>query len=185
MLYRSLRVPREELGLTQKAVAKKIGISKLHYYRCESGYCPSERTRKRICNFYTRRGRLMLEEDVFPEELRPDSRRIPEHMKDPLHSVSERLLPRSDSSRDANPEYAAMQAELSERVNLVLKSLSPRQEKVIRMRFGIGESYDRKRTEVADEFEVTPEYIRQVEMTALRRLRNPVRAKELEPFWED
>ena len=78
-----------------------------------------------------------------------------------------------------------MQAELSERVNLMLKSLSPRQEKVIRMRFGIGESYDRKRTEVADEFEVTPEYIRQVEMTALRRLRNPVRAKELEPFWED
>ena len=64
------------------------------------------------------------------------------------------------------------------------KTLTPREEKVLRMRFGIGEKSDHTLEEVGQDFEVTRERIRQIEAKALRKLRHPSRSKQLKPFVE-
>jgi RNA polymerase primary sigma factor len=64
----------------------------------------------------------------------------------------------------------------------VLATLTPREEKVLRMRFGIGERSDHTLEEVGQDFEVTRERIRQIEAKALRKLRHPSRAKKLFAF---
>jgi len=66
----------------------------------------------------------------------------------------------------------------------VLKTLTPREEKVLRMRFGIGEKSDHTLEEVGQDFEVTRERIRQIEAKALRKLRHPSRSKQLRSFVE-
>jgi len=74
--------------------------------------------------------------------------------------------------------------DLSEQVNKVLGSLTPREERVLRMRFGIGEKSDHTLEEVGQDFEVTRERIRQIEAKALRKLRHPSRSKRLRTFLE-
>ena len=64
----------------------------------------------------------------------------------------------------------------------ILKTLSPKEEKVIRMRFGIGEKSDHTLEEVGQDFEVTRERIRQIEAKALRKLQHPVRSRKLHGF---
>lgn len=64
-------------------------------------------------------------------------------------------------------------------IDEILSTLSPREEKVLRMRFGIGEKYDHTLEEVGQDFGVTRERIRQIEQKALRKLRHPTRAKKL------
>jgi len=66
----------------------------------------------------------------------------------------------------------------------VLATLTPRQERVLRLRFGIDENADHTLEEVGQDFGVTRERIRQVEAKALRKLRHPSRAKRLRPFVE-
>jgi RNA polymerase primary sigma factor len=83
-----------------------------------------------------------------------------------------------------NPQEAVISANLSETTRKVLASLTPREEKVLRMRFGIGEKYDHTLEEVGQDFEVTRERIRQIEAKALRKLRHPSRAKKLKSFLE-
>jgi len=72
--------------------------------------------------------------------------------------------------------------ELIRIVAKVLKTLTPREEKVLRMRFGIGEKSDHTLEEVGQDFEVTRERIRQIEAKALRKLRHPSRSKQLKSF---
>jgi RNA polymerase primary sigma factor len=67
----------------------------------------------------------------------------------------------------------------------VLNSLSPREAKVVRMRFGIGMSSEHTLEEVGKEFEVTRERIRQIESKALRKLRHPSRAERLKSFLDE
>jgi len=83
-----------------------------------------------------------------------------------------------------NPQEAVISANLTETTRKVLASLTPREEKVLRMRFGIGEKYDHTLEEVGQDFEVTRERIRQIEAKALRKLRHPSRAKKLKSFLE-
>ncbi len=71
---------------------------------------------------------------------------------------------------------------LSEKTRKILASLTPREEKILRMRFGIGEKSDHTLEEVGQEFDVTRERIRQIEAKALRRLRHPSRGKQLKDF---
>jgi hypothetical protein len=73
---------------------------------------------------------------------------------------------------------------LAEQTRKVLATLTPREEKVLRMRFGIGEKSDHTLEEVGQDFEVTRERIRQIEAKALRKLRHPSRSKRLKAFVE-
>src|SRR5690606_36759122 len=81
-----------------------------------------------------------------------------------------------------NPAEAVINMNLSDQTRRVLKTLTPREEKVLRMRFGIGEKNDYTLEEVGQDFEVTRERIRQIEAKALRKLRHPSRSKSLKTF---
>src|SRR3990167_3234753 len=81
-----------------------------------------------------------------------------------------------------NPSEAIANLNLSEQTQRVLATLTPREEKVLRMRFGIGERSDHTLEEVGKNFSVTRERIRQIEAKALRKLRHPTRAKKLKSF---
>jgi len=81
-----------------------------------------------------------------------------------------------------SPAEAVIGLNLSEQTRRVLKTLTPREEKVLRMRFGIGEKSDHTLEEVGQDFEVTRERIRQIEAKALRKLRHSSRSKHLKSF---
>jgi RNA polymerase primary sigma factor len=81
-----------------------------------------------------------------------------------------------------SPSDAVIGLNLSEQTRKVLSTLTPREEKVLRMRFGIGERADHTLEEVGRDFEVTRERIRQIEAKALRKLRHPSRSKKLKAF---
>jgi len=81
-----------------------------------------------------------------------------------------------------SPSDAVINLNLSEQTRKVLATLTPREEKVLRMRFGIGEKADHTLEEVGRDFEVTRERIRQIEAKALRKLRHPSRSKKLRAF---
>ncbi|MBN8554164.1 MAG: RNA polymerase sigma factor RpoD [Deltaproteobacteria bacterium] len=81
-----------------------------------------------------------------------------------------------------SPTEAVVNYNLSAQTRKVLATLAPREEKVLRMRFGIGEKSDHTLEEVGQDFEVTRERIRQIEAKALRKLRHPSRAKKLKTF---
>ncbi len=80
------------------------------------------------------------------------------------------------------PVDAAIQANLRETTTRVLASLTPREERVLRMRFGIGMNTDHTLEEVGQQFSVTRERIRQIEAKALRKLKHPSRSRQLRSF---
>jgi len=80
------------------------------------------------------------------------------------------------------PSEAAVSLNLAEQTRKVLATLTPREEKVLRMRFGIGEKADHTLEEVGQDFAVTRERIRQIEAKALRKLRHPTRSRKLKSF---
>ena len=80
------------------------------------------------------------------------------------------------------PVDAAIQANLKETVTRVLASLTPREERVLRMRFGIGMNTDHTLEEVGQQFSVTRERIRQIEAKALRKLKHPSRSRKMRSF---
>jgi len=83
-----------------------------------------------------------------------------------------------------SPMESLINTNLSEQTRKVLATLTPREEKVLRMRFGIGEKYDHTLEEVGQSFQVTRERIRQIEAKALRKLRHPSRVIRLKSFLE-
>ncbi len=82
------------------------------------------------------------------------------------------------------PEEAVMQLNLRETTTKILSTLTPREERVLRMRFGIGMSSDHTLEEVGQQFSVTRERIRQIEAKALRKLKHPIRSKKLKSFMD-
>lgn len=82
----------------------------------------------------------------------------------------------------ALPVDSAVNANLREATTLVLASLTPREERVLRMRFGIGMNSDHTLEEVGQQFSVTRERIRQIEAKALRKLKHPSRSRKLKSF---
>ena len=89
-----------------------------------------------------------------------------------------------EDKNTASPVDSVINIDLAEQVDKVLGSLTPREERVLRMRFGIGEKSDHTLEEVGQDFEVTRERIRQIEAKALRKLRHPSRSKRLRTFTE-
>ena len=87
-----------------------------------------------------------------------------------------------EDKRIINPRDAIANLSLAEQTRQVLATLTPREEKVLRMRFGIGEENDHTLEEVGQDFNVTRERIRQIEAKALRKLRHPSRSNKLKTF---
>jgi RNA polymerase primary sigma factor len=90
-----------------------------------------------------------------------------------------------EDTRAVSPSDEAMAADLSQRTREVLATLTPREEKILRMRFGIDEPDESTLEEVGRDFEVTRERVRQIQAAALRKLRDPLRSKRLRMFAED
>jgi len=89
-----------------------------------------------------------------------------------------------EDKKVASPLESAIRKNLHHQVRRVLNTLTDREEKVLRWRFGIGEQTDHTLEEVGQEFDVTRERIRQIEAKALRKLRHPSRSKQLKSFME-
>jgi RNA polymerase primary sigma factor len=89
-----------------------------------------------------------------------------------------------EDKKIVNPMDSVTYKNLSEQTQAVLATLTPREEKVLRLRFGIGEKADHTLEEVGKDFDVTRERIRQIEAKALRKLRHPIRNKKLKSFVE-
>jgi RNA polymerase primary sigma factor len=89
-----------------------------------------------------------------------------------------------ESDTEFSPSDTVANNDLKERVREVLKTLTPREEKVLKMRFGIDVASEHTLEEVGKDFSVTRERIRQIEVKALRKLRHPSRSKKLRAFFE-
>ncbi len=84
-----------------------------------------------------------------------------------------------------DPQEAVINDNLEDQTRTVLSTLAPREERVLKMRFGIGERSNHTLEEVGQDFEVTRERIRQIEAKALRKLRHPSRSRMLKSFVEN
>jgi RNA polymerase primary sigma factor len=84
-----------------------------------------------------------------------------------------------------SPAEAVINVSLKEQTALVLHTLTPREEKIMKMRFGLEDGSEHTLEEVGLEFAVTRERIRQIEAKALRKLRQPSRSRKLKSFLED
>ena len=112
--------------------------------------------------------------------------RVPISLETPIGEDGDSHL--SDLIEDrsgTSPAEAVMNVNLKERTAHVLRTLSAREEKIIRMRFGIEDGSERTLEEVGRSFAVTRERIRQIEAKALRKLRQPSRSRELKSFLDD
>lgn len=89
-----------------------------------------------------------------------------------------------ENENEFSPADTVTNSDLKERVREVLKSLTPREEKVIKMRFGIDVASEHTLEEVGKDFGVTRERVRQIEVKALRKLRHPSRSKKLQTFFD-
>ena len=90
-----------------------------------------------------------------------------------------------EDRRVTSPIDAVININLREQTSRVLKTLSPREEKVLKMRFGVGDGFEHTLEEVGQSFSVTRERIRQIESKAIRKLRHPSRSRKLRAFLED
>src|SRR5262249_19852951 len=89
-----------------------------------------------------------------------------------------------EDERSVAPVDAVLASNLRNQTRKVLGTLTPREEQVLRLRFGIGERADLTLEEVGARFSVTRERIRQIEAKALRKPRHPTRARQLRSFYE-
>src|SRR6202043_2852503 len=155
-----------------------------------------------VVNKIVRTSRQMLNEigrEPTPEELAEKLRMPIEKVRKVLKIVKEPIsleTPIGDEEdshlgdfiEDKNailPIDAAIQSNLRETTTRVLASLTPREERVLRMRFGIGMNTDHTLEEVGQQFSVTRERIRQIEAKALRKLKHPSRSRKLRSFLDN
>jgi len=109
----------------------------------------------------------------------------PISLETPLNDDEDTHL--ADFIEDKNtptPQDTAIFGDLIENLDKVLATLTPREERVVRMRFGLGEKHDHTLEEVGQVFEVTRERIRQIEAKALKKLKHPSRTQKLRCFIE-
>jgi RNA polymerase primary sigma factor len=111
--------------------------------------------------------------------------REPISLETPMNDEDDAHL--ADFIEDKNvptPQESAMLCDLTEQINKTLATLTPREEKVVRMRFGLGEQYDYTLEEVGQIFDVTRERVRQIEAKALKKLKHHSRTTKLKSFVE-
>jgi RNA polymerase primary sigma factor len=127
------------------------------------------------------------EMDMYPEKIEEifELSRIPISLDSPAGDLEDTQV--SDFIEDRNtlgPVDAASRQLLKEEVEKVLATLTPREERIIQLRFGLEDGRSRTLEEVGQEFEVTRERIRQIEAKALRKLRHPSRSSKLRDYLE-
>ncbi len=128
----------------------------------------------------------LLDRDVewlFPNELYAHAwpRMISKDI-DGARFLSLREAPRSALLLPADQETNIIQAELRQQVRIALKTLTPREEKIMIRKFGLNGEPEQGLEEISEAFQVSRERIRQIEAKALRKLRHPLRARKLRPF---
>ena len=166
---RTIRVPVHMIEVTNKIVRARrqilneIGREPTPEELAEKLHMPLEKVRKTL---KIAREPISLETPIGDEE---DS-----HLGDFIEDKNAIL-----------PIDAAIQSNLRETTTRVLASLTPREERVLRMRFGIGRNGDHTLEEVGQQFSVTRERIRQIEAKALRKLKHPSRSKVLRSFLQN
>ena len=112
--------------------------------------------------------------------------RVPISLETPIgEEVDSHLGDLIEDQAGISPAEAIISANMRERTAHALRTLSPREEKILRMRFGIDDGSERTLDEVGRAFSVTRERIRQIEAKALRKLRHPSRSRELKSFFDD
>ena len=106
-------------------------------------------------------------------------------LETPIGEEEESRLEDFIEDRDSlSPQDATISSNLVKQIQVVFSTLDKREEKILRMRFGIGKKHDHTLEEVGQEFNVTRERIRQIEEKALKKLRHPSRAEKLKSFTE-
>jgi hypothetical protein len=112
----------------------------------------------------------------------PEDYLFPDHARELPHDPAEVFDMVDAQVRFTSPQFYMEREELIQEVREVFKTVTPREEKVLRLRFGIGQRHDYTLDETAEEFELSRERIRQMEAKALRKLRHPSRSKNLLVF---
>jgi RNA polymerase primary sigma factor len=108
----------------------------------------------------------------------------PISLETPIGEEDGRLEDFIEDKEVISPQDAAISLNMARQIQRVLSTLNKREEKILRMRFGIGEKHDHTLDEVGRDFDLTRERIRQIEAKALCRLRHPSRSKQLKSFVE-
>jgi RNA polymerase primary sigma factor len=108
----------------------------------------------------------------------------PISLETPIGEEDSRLEDFIEDKEVISPQDTAISLNMTRQIQRVLSTLNKREEKILRMRFGIGEKHDHTLEEVGRDFDLTRERIRQIEAMALRRLRHPSRSKQLKSFVE-
>jgi RNA polymerase primary sigma factor len=112
--------------------------------------------------------------------------RTPISLETPIGEEGDsRLSDLIEDRAGVSPAEAVISVDLKERTEHVLRTLSPREEKIIRMRFGLEDGSEHTLEEVGRSFDVTRERIRQIEAKALRKLRHPSRSSKLRLLLDD
>jgi RNA polymerase primary sigma factor len=112
--------------------------------------------------------------------------RVPISLETPIgEEADSHLGDLIEDHTEISPAKALMNVNLKERTAHVLRTLSAREEKIIRMRFGMEDGSERTLEEVGQSFAVTRERIRQIEAKALRKLRHPSLSRKLKPLFEE
>lgn len=166
---------REKLGLTVEKASEQIGLGYGTYGNYERlTLYPSKETQHKICDFYRNKGAFLLEEDVFPEELKKLSKNIskkyiakkeltmPEIVS--LSTINPKSLPSPDINLDDDKKY------ITQKVEEALKMISPQQAKVIRLRYGFASENEETYREIGKTVKVSQERARQILIKAERRM---------------
>ena len=165
---RTIRIPVHMVETINKV--KKVSSQLLH----QNGHEPTAEEIAAVINMPTDKVREIMRVSQEPVSLEtPIGEEEDSHLGD--------FIPDDDAPA---PQDAASHTLLKEQLNEVLASLTPREERVLRLRFGLEDGRSRTLEEVGEVFNVTRERIRQIEAKALRKLRHPSRSKKLKDFLE-
>lgn len=172
-----------------RALAEKSKTIRVPIYLSEK----IKRVDKVATRLYQRKGREPVPEEIAAEMEMP-LEEVVSLIKISREPVSlEKLIGKYEEISLGNliedktvtqPEEVVVSSHLSKQVEELLEALSPREEKILRMRYGIGEKHDHTLEEIGDDFKLSRERIRQIEKKSLKKLRHPSKSRVLRTYFE-